>query len=125
MDSYEQLLTDLREPTRSLRKAIPDAWSGFVAMHAGAMAEGTVPTRLKEAIALAIGVVKRCDGCIGYHSKAAVRAGATPEEVAEILAIALLMDGGTANVYAPKAWAAYQEFAAKAQAPPPEQEVAS
>jgi AhpD family alkylhydroperoxidase len=75
------------------------------------MAEGEVPARLKEATALAISVAKRCDGCIAYHAKAAAKAGATPGEVAELLAVALLMDGGTASVYAPRAWAAYQEFA--------------
>ena len=40
------------------------------------------------------------------------RAGASAEEVAELLAVALLMDGGTASVYAPRAWEAFQEFAA-------------
>ena len=33
-------------------------------------------------------------------------------EVAELLGVALLMDGGTASVYAPRAWEAFQEFAA-------------
>jgi len=66
--------------------------------------------RLKEAAALAIAVVKRCDGCIAYHAKAAARAGATPQEVAELLAVALLMDGGTASVYGPRAWEAFHEF---------------
>jgi len=70
-----------------------------------------VPARLKEAAALAIAVAKRCDGCIAYHAKAAARAGATPTEVAEMLAVALLMDGGTASVYAPRAWEAFVEFA--------------
>ena len=36
---------------------------------------------------------------------------ATPEEVAEALSVALLMDGGTATVYGPRAWAAFEEFA--------------
>lgn len=112
MESYSERLAELREPTRQLRHAVPEAWSGFLALHEGAMAEGTVPTSTKEVVALAIAVVKRCEGCIAYHAKAAARAGATWEEVAEILAVALLMDGGTASVYAPKAWAAYSEFSA-------------
>jgi alkylhydroperoxidase/carboxymuconolactone decarboxylase family protein YurZ len=57
-------------------------------------------------------VVQRCDGCIAYHAKAAARAGATDAEVAELLGVALLMGGGTASVYAPRAWAAFQEFSA-------------
>ncbi len=69
-----------------------------------------MPAHLKEAVALAISVVKRCDGCIAYHAKAAAKAGATPEEVAELLGVALMMDGGTASVYAPRAWEAFEEF---------------
>jgi alkylhydroperoxidase/carboxymuconolactone decarboxylase family protein YurZ len=60
--------------------------------------------------------VKQCDGCIAYHAKAAARRGATPEEVAEVLGVALLMDGGTASVYGPRAWDAYREFARPARA---------
>jgi AhpD family alkylhydroperoxidase len=114
MDRHGATLQELREPTRSLRHAIPDTWAGFVGLHDAAMTEGEVPTRLKEAAALAISVVKRCDGCIAYHAKAAARAGATPGEVAELLGVALLMDGGTASVYAPRAWEAFGEFAAAA-----------
>jgi AhpD family alkylhydroperoxidase len=110
MAHNQDVLQELREPTRSLRKAIPDAWSGFVALHTGAMAEGEVPARLKEATALAISVAKRCDGCIASHARSAAKAGATPGEVAEMLGVALLMDGGTASVYAPRAWEAFMEF---------------
>ncbi len=66
-------------------------------------------------MALTIAVVKQCDGCIAYHAKAAARRGATPEEVAEALSVALLMDGGTASVYGPRAWEAFQEFVAAAR----------
>jgi AhpD family alkylhydroperoxidase len=110
MARHDEVLHELREPTRSLRHAIPDTWSGFVGLHDAALAEGEVPTRVKEAVALAISVVKRCDGCIAYHAKAAARAGATPAEVAELLGVALLMDGGTASVYAPRAWEAFSQF---------------
>lgn len=112
MDDYQQTLADLREPTRSLRHAIPEVWEGFLGLHREAMSDGAVPARLKEATALAISVAKRCDGCIAYHAKAAARAGASPEEVAELLGVALLMDGGSASVYAPRAWEAFLSFRA-------------
>ena len=117
MERNQQLLKDLREPTSSLRHAIPDAWSGFVALHGAAMAEGEVSTAMKEVVALAISVVKRCDGCIAYHARAAAKAGATPEQVAEVLGVALLMGGGPASVYAPEAWEAFVEFTSPAEAP--------
>ena len=112
MSHYHDVLSDLSEPTKSLREAIPDAWSGFAALHRGALAEGAIPTRVKEVMALAIAVVEGCDGCIAFHAKAAARRGATPEEVAEGIGVALLMSGGPGSIYGPRAWAAYNEFAA-------------
>ncbi len=114
MGHNHELLGELRGPTKSLRHAIPDAWAGFLSLHDAAMADGVVPGRVKEAVALAISVAKRCDGCIAHHARAAAKAGATPEEVAELLAVALLMDGGTASVYGPRAWEAFLEFTAEA-----------
>jgi AhpD family alkylhydroperoxidase len=113
MAHFQEVLNELRGPTRSLRHAIPEAWSGFLSLHDAAMADGEVPARIKEAAALALAVAQRCDGCIAYHAKAAARAGATPGEVAELLGVALLMDGGTASVYAPRAWEAFQQFASE------------
>ena len=110
MGTYREELRELREPTAQLRDALPEAWEGFSHLHRAALADGVVDAGVKEAIALAISVVKRCNGCIAYHARGAARAGATPEVVSEILGVALLMDGGTASVYAPKAWAAFQEF---------------
>jgi AhpD family alkylhydroperoxidase len=111
MAHYTDVIDDLREPTRSLRQAIPGAWDGFAQLHRDAVGEGALPAKVKELMALAIAVVKQCDGCIAYHAKAAARRGATPQEVAEALGVALLMDGGTASVYGPRAWEAYWEFA--------------
>ena len=114
MTHNAEILDDLREPTRSLRHEVPAAWAGFLALHEGAMADGAVPRRLQEATALAISVAQQCDGCIAHHAKAAAKAGASRAEVAELLAVALLMGGGTASVYAPRAWAAFEEFAGTA-----------
>src|SRR5579859_7938210 len=111
MGHYSDVVAALAEPTRSLREAAPDVWAGFGHLHKAAVADGALPAKVKELMALSIAVVKQCDGCIAYHAKAAARRGATPEEVAEALSVALLMDGGTASVYGPRAWDAYREFA--------------
>ena len=107
---YGEVISDLVEPTASLRDATPEVWAGFGQLHKAAVADGALPAKVKELMALAIAVVKHCDGCIAYHAKAAARRGATPEEVAEALGVALLMDGGTASVYGPRAWDAYREL---------------
>jgi AhpD family alkylhydroperoxidase len=111
MGHYSDVIDDLKEPTRSLSKASADVWAGFGQLHKAAVADGVLPARVKELMALSIAIVKQCDGCIAYHAKAAARRGATSEEVAETIGVALLMDGGTASVYGPRAWDAYREFA--------------
>jgi AhpD family alkylhydroperoxidase len=113
MGHYAEVIEDLKEPTRALRNLQGEAWKGFGALHRAAVAEGVVPARTKELIALAIAVVKECDGCIAYHASAAARLGATEEEVAEVLGVALLMGGGPASVWAPRAFDAYREFASR------------
>jgi AhpD family alkylhydroperoxidase len=110
MQRYAEIVADLSEPTRALKEMVLDVWSTFAEMHKAAVADGALAATTKELIALAIAVVKQCDGCIAYHAMAAARKGATPDEVAEALGVTLLMDGGTAPVYGPRAWDAYREF---------------
>ncbi len=101
MSSAREVLDELRTPTRELRRAAPEAWAGFGQMHDAAVADGALPRRIKELMALAIAVAKQCDGCIASHARAAAAQGATPEELAETLSITVLMDGGPGTVYAP------------------------
>jgi AhpD family alkylhydroperoxidase len=60
---------------------------------------------------LAIAVSKQCDGCIASHARGAAKAGATEAEVAEMLGVTILMNGGPGTVYGPRALAAFKEFA--------------
>jgi len=107
-----QTIEELRDPTRALRHAVPEPWHAFAALYAAAMAPGTLDARTKELIALAIATAKGCDGCMAHHAKGAARAGATQEQVAEMLAVVLLMDGGPATTHAPRAFAAFLDFVA-------------
>jgi AhpD family alkylhydroperoxidase len=95
---------------RELRRAVPDVYQGFGELHRAAFAAGALDTRTKELIALAIGVVEGCDGCIASHAQAAVRAGATRQEAAEAIGVTFLMKGGPATIYGPRAFDAFCEF---------------
>ncbi len=105
------VLQELRPLSRELRHAIPDVYRGFSELHKGAFAPGELDVRTKELIALAIGVVEGCDGCIASHSQAAVRAGATRGEAAEAIGVTFLMQGGPATIHGPRAYQAFCEFA--------------
>jgi AhpD family alkylhydroperoxidase len=103
-------LDDLRPLSRDLRHAIPDVYKGFAAFHEAAFSSGALDTKTKELIAFAIGVIQRCDGCIASHAQGAARAGATRQEAAEAVGVAMLMNGGPATIYGPRAYAAFCEF---------------
>jgi AhpD family alkylhydroperoxidase len=109
---YHEVLDDLKLQHRDLRRAIPDVYKGFVQMTQAAMEPGKVDTATKELIAVAIGVTNGCDGCIASHARSAVRAGATEEQAAEIIGVAIMMQGGPATIYGARAYAAFKEFAA-------------
>lgn len=104
------VLRELSPLHRELRHAVPDVYKGFSALHDAAFADGALDVKTKELIALAIGVVDGCDGCIASHAQAAVRAGATKQEAAEAIGVTFLMKGGPATIYGPRAYDAVTEF---------------
>lgn len=108
-----EVLDDLRRPSKALRTVIPEVYAGFAATHKAALDPGVLDASVKELIALAIGVAQQCDGCIASHARGAAMKGASPEQVAEALGVAILMCGGPATVYGPRAYDAFLEFRAK------------
>ncbi len=112
----KQVLRELVPQHRELRRAIPEVYKGFGELSAAAFAPGALDRKTKELIALAIGVVEGCDGCIASHGQAAARAGATRQEAAEALGVTFLMHGGPATIHAARAYDAFCEFAAAVEA---------
>jgi AhpD family alkylhydroperoxidase len=110
MSYGKDVQSELRPHTRELRRMIPEVYKGFGALHDAALAEGALDSRTKELIALAIAVSTECDGCIASHANAAVQHGATLEEAAEAIGVSILMSGGPASIYGPRAFAAFSEF---------------
>lgn len=110
MTHGKQVLSDLREPAKELRALIPEVYAGFVEMGRAATADGALDRKTKELMALTAAVVLMCDGCIASHARSAARAGATPQEAAEAIGVAILMAGGPGTVYGPRAFAAFKEF---------------
>ena len=113
------VLQELNPLGRTLRQQIPEVYAGYAELSKAAMAEGALERKTKELIALAIGVVEHCDGCISSHAQGAARAGATQQEVAEAIGVTFMMHGGPATVWGARAYDAFCEFA-EAQARPSE-----
>ncbi|MGC2776792.1 MAG: carboxymuconolactone decarboxylase family protein [Bradyrhizobium sp.] len=114
--NYSELCKDLSGNLKALRKGIPDVMLGFSALAQAASRDGALDKKTKELIALALGVAARCDGCIGFHTEALVRLGATRQEVEETLGMAIYMGGGPSLMYAADAIAAFEQFEQQAAA---------
>ena len=75
--------------------------------------DGALSLKTKELIALGIAIVVKCTGCIQSHVKTAIDAGATREEIAETVGVAILMGGGPGTVYGAMALDAMEQYLAE------------
>ena len=113
--NYSAVTGDITEYIKQLKPLIPDTLKGFYDMSGAATKDGALSKKTKEFVALAIGVSTRCDGCIGFHAKALKELGATREEIAEVLGMAVYMGGGPSLMYGAMALEAFDQYAAKAK----------
>jgi AhpD family alkylhydroperoxidase len=85
---------------KTLGKGAPKAMDAFWAFDKAAMADGVVPKKYKELIALAVALTTQCPYCLEVHRGAAVTAGASPEEIAETAMVAAALRAGAAVTHA-------------------------
>lgn len=112
-NSYPEYLADLQNLAARLGKEASLPISSFATLHKNALADGVLSRKIKELIALAIGIAARCAGCIAFHTHDALKAGASRQEILEAIGVAVLMGGGPAMVYACEALAALEQFEEK------------
>jgi AhpD family alkylhydroperoxidase len=75
---------------------VPDAWKGFQAFDAAVMAEGAIPVKYKELMAIAVAMTTQCPYCIEIHTKKAKAAGCSEAELSEAVMVAAALRAGGA-----------------------------
>ncbi|WP_407713718.1 carboxymuconolactone decarboxylase family protein [Comamonas testosteroni] len=96
---WNQYRTQLLARVGDFSKLSPGAVSGLMAIEGSAAKSDLLGAKVHELIALAVAVTTRCDGCIAVHTKKAVEAGASREEIAEALSVAMALNAGAALTY--------------------------
>lgn len=114
---FKSIIGDISASTAELRKLIPDTMNGFISMSKAATQPKALDEKTKELIALALSVAAHCDGCLGFHAKTLARLGASREEIAEALGMAIYMGGGPSLMYAADALRSFDQFSAQSQSP--------
>lgn len=79
-------------------------------MDKGASENKHLASKTHELITLAVAVTTRCDGCLAVHVDTAVKYGATREEIAEALAVAINLNIGAALTYTTRTMDVYDNL---------------
>lgn len=108
--SFNDITKHVSKNLAELGKDIPETTKAFSGLAKSASAAGALDEKQKELIALAIAVSQRCDACIGFHTKALIKLGATREEISETLGVCVYMGGGPSLMYSAEAIAAFDEL---------------
>jgi AhpD family alkylhydroperoxidase len=99
MMEWDEYRKQLIATIQQIGQASPDIVRGYRTIADGAAKIGKLDPKVRELISLAVAVTARCDGCIVTHVDAAVRHGATKEELIEALGVAISVNAGAALVY--------------------------
>jgi len=90
---YPRVTSDL---ARMRRELAPDAASAFNDFSKAIFADGALSPRIKNIIAVAVAHVTQCPYCIRGHTRAALREGASHQELMEAIWVAAEMRAGAA-----------------------------
>jgi AhpD family alkylhydroperoxidase len=81
---------------KNLEAHAPNAMKAFVAFDKAALAEGAIPQKYKELMALAVAFTTQCPYCIELHSNKAREKSASDTEIAEAVLVAAALRAGAA-----------------------------
>lgn len=110
MLNWKEYLGELKTKVGDLRTLTPEVVKGYGTIAASGEKSNHLDGKTRELIALAVAVTTRCDGCIAGHVDAAIGHGATKEEVAEALGVAIALNAGAALVYSARTLDAFDKM---------------
>jgi AhpD family alkylhydroperoxidase len=85
---------------RRMKDLAPEPWKAYLAFNEAAVKDGALPHKTKELIAVGVALTTQCAYCIEVHLKAAKKAGATEQELAETALVAAALRAGGAVAHA-------------------------
>jgi AhpD family alkylhydroperoxidase len=108
MQDWNGYFGGLMKSVGEFGKLAPETMRGLNAM--GGVPAKHLEPKFHELIALAVAVTTRCDGCISVHAQEALKHGATREEIAEALGVAIALNAGAALTYSARVMEAVSTF---------------
>jgi AhpD family alkylhydroperoxidase len=112
-ENWSVMAEELTVALREVRGGTPEVLKAFGGLARAALQPGALDTKTKELMAIAIAVATRCNACVAFHAGAALKHGATRQEVMETVGLAIYMGAGLSVMYAAQALEAYDQFTAE------------
>ena len=107
MLDWNEYRKQLAVGVKEIGQLSPDTIKGYIELSSAGQKKNLLGAKTRELIALAVAVTLRCDGCITVHTEAAIKNGATKEEIAEALGVGVSVNAGAALVYSTRALDAF------------------
>ncbi|WP_225028476.1 carboxymuconolactone decarboxylase family protein [Xinfangfangia pollutisoli] len=107
---YKEKIADMRGELRVMNRLIPQAATAFGDLSKAVKDSPALGVKEKEYVALGIAIAQRCEPCVNFHVEALMKAGASREELGDVLGMAIQMGGGPALMYAAHALACWDEL---------------
>ncbi len=105
------LMKDVNETLGYAGEIVPELQAGFMSFNKQVLSSGALDVKTKELIAIATSLTSTCEWCITYHTKMALDAGATRNEIMEASFVAVLMGGAPALMHVKLVKDAVEAFA--------------
>ncbi len=116
MLDWKNYRTQLMGRIGEFGKLSPDTLAGYQALSKAGQKADLLGAKTRELISLAVAVTRQCDGCITVHTAEALKQGASREEIAEALGVAVAMNAGAAMVYSARVMDAVNAYGAPSAA---------
>jgi AhpD family alkylhydroperoxidase len=119
MLNWNEYRGQLAAGVKEIGQLSSDTVRGYVGLSSAGLKKDLLGAKMRELIALAVAVTARCDGCIAVHIESAIRNGASKEEIAEALGVAIAVNAGAALVYSTRVMDAVKEYPREASTAEP------
>jgi AhpD family alkylhydroperoxidase len=119
MLDWNEYMRQIGAGVAQIGRISPDIARGYRTLSDAGQKTNQLDAKTRELIALAVAVTRQCDGCITVHTEAAIRNGASREEITEALGVAIAVNAGAALVYSTRVLDAFEAKSDSTRAPAP------
>lgn len=91
--------TQVLHTIAEIGRTSPDIVRGYRTLGDAGQKTNVLGAKMRELIAVAVAATVQCDGCIAVHTEAALKNGASDEEIIEALGVAVAVKAGSALIY--------------------------